>query len=289
MLEIVNVDIDGRALRLRDAQLWLRELTGYLGEQSGERIVFIPPLLANAVCIAPGLARLGLGRGTLLSMLSRPLRFGAVFFAYPGIGRKRLPWAVMHDRMEAFLRNELGAFAEKTGSSVITTVLADHPRTHWESWPERGDLYHSVQTIRPDGDPTAALRQRRPETSFGDTIDIDPEDSNTGSIVTVGDRQVGVVWDGDSRSAPEFQDAPAVIWCPRIRMDARWVEPASLLRYAPNVKAVITTGGCQAPYIKGEVYTRLSTGALQVLGEGETLSSGIVVTRTALDVPQGRP
>ena len=284
MLEVVNIDIDAGKLDLRDNQNWLGELMAYLGEGACERIIFMPPLLANTVCLSPRFSRLGLGGGTLLSMLTRPIRFASVFFAYPGIGRKRLPWAVMHDKMEAFLRDGLGQLAKETNSTVITTVLADHPRTHWEAWPERGDLYHSVQTITSDGDPVAALRQRRPETSFGHSIDIDPEDGKTGWKVMAGERHVGVVWDGDPRSSPQFDGTPGVVWCPQIRPDAPAVEPAQLLRGCDSIHAVVTTGACQQTQATSTIYTRRANGGLEAHAPDHQLCGGLTVTRTKLPI-----
>ena len=99
MLEIVNVDIQlgppGPTLSVD----WLDVLEKSLPDET-ERVIFLPPLVANVMCLPSSLRNVPLRRATLTMLPLRPLRFASVFFAYPGIGRERLPWAVMHDRME---------------------------------------------------------------------------------------------------------------------------------------------------------------------------------------------
>jgi hypothetical protein len=259
-VEIVNVSVDASVCAATKSEVWLKALNRCLGKADGPRVVFFPPLVTNVAVLPPSLARVPLGRATELAMFARPLRFAAVFFAYPGIGRKRLPWAVMHDRVEEALRGDFGTFAQESGSTVVTTVLADHPRIHWEAWPERGDLYHSVQTIRQDGDPVAALRQRRPETSFASSIDIDPEDTDPGSTVDAGALQVGVVWDSSSLSSPRFSESPSVVWQPRLASRSEGIEPGRFLRGDTKVRAVVVTGACHTPSRGSTTYVRDSFG-----------------------------
>jgi hypothetical protein len=260
-VEIVNVAVDASVCAETKSEVWLQALNARLGKASGPRVVFLPPLVANVAALPPALARISLGRATGLAMLTRPLRFASVFFAYPGIGRKRLPWAVMHDRVENSLRVDFGNFAQQSEATVVTTVLADHPRIHWEAWPERGDLYHSVQTIRQDGDPVAALRQRRPETSFASRIDIDPEDTDPGSTVDAGVVKVGIVWDGASLSSPRFTQEPSVVWQPSI--GSQGMEPDRFLRGDTKVRAVVVTGACTTPTRGSTTYVRDNAGHIR--------------------------
>ena len=189
----------------------------------------------------------------------------------------------MHDRMERFIREDLGRLARETGSTVITSVLADHPRMHWEAWPERGDLYHSIQTIGPDGDPIAALRQRRPQTTFGSTLDIDPEDSNPGSHVWAQERPVGIVWDGDSLSRPSFEQPTNIVWCPRPSPRAPMVEPVSILRGSERTEVVITTTGCRDRNA-GSIVHKRPEGGLQAMACSQALCNGLRVGRLQINL-----
>ena len=281
-IEVINVQVDASRVAAMEPNIWLGKLGAVLEPKEAiERIIFMPPLFVNVFCLPPRLRRLGLLRGTQAMSLLRPLRAASVFFAYPEMELGKLPWAVMHDRAEALLREGLGALARNSSATVLTTVLADHPRIHWESWPERGDLYHSVQTIRPDGDPVAALRQRRPHTSFGSAFAVDPEDSQPGLCLDAGSLRVAIHWDASSVSGEEFSGNPKIVWCPHVDPKARQSEPAVLLRGNAGVHAVVRTSACRPGMPRAALAVHRDDGGVELMAAEESVAPGIRIARHA--------
>lgn len=235
--DVVNVSVDAQTCAGTPPQVWLASLAEHLGQASGPRLVFLPPLFANVAVIPSRWANRPLPSGMLAASLLRPWRGVAVRFAFPSMRKGRLRWANMHDRVDAVLREAVGGFARKSGAIVMTTVLADHPRKHWEAWPERGALYHSVQTISTEGEPLPALRQRRPALTFGARLDVDPDAHAGDSVVLPGGLNVRVQWHPEQGCVPmEAQDGE-LLWVPV-------AEGRCEQRRSDVPKRVVVTEGC---------------------------------------------
>lgn len=191
----------------------LTDLAMALGEARGPRLVFVPPLVANVAALGPEHAGLPLDAAVRAAARRRPARSLMVRMTYPEAPAYRRPWLVMHDRMHATLRAAFGELARRTASTVVGTVLLDHPRRHWEAWPDRGNLFHSAWCFGPDGEPHAVLRQRRPRWETVGDVRVDPSQGATRRLLdtAIPGWPVGVSW----LPGQPPPDAP-IVWAPRV-------------------------------------------------------------------------
>jgi hypothetical protein len=167
--------------------------------------------VANVAALGAGAAGLELTRATRAAALRRPCRAALVRLAYPGLDRRRRAWLVMHDRVHAALRGPIGDLARRTGATVLAgTALLDHPRQHWEAWPDRGNLFHTAWCFQPDGEPGEVLRQEHPNWPPLAGTGVDRGHGGGARLATpVGD--VAVSWRDLDLPGPAL-----IAWAPRL-------------------------------------------------------------------------
>ena len=117
-----------------------------------------------------------------------------------------------HDRIHQALRGPLAALGPRTGATVVAgTALLDHPRTHWESWPESGRLFHVAWCFGPDGEPFSVLREALPTWPALRGCEVDPARARGGRLLETPHGPVAVRWRDDEEGAV----AAPVVWQPR--------------------------------------------------------------------------
>ena len=256
VLDIINVSARVESVaggRLGAALERLAQELERAGPPEGERIVFLPPLLANLAALRPGdLGSHGVASAVRLAALRRLGRAGLVGFTYPGAGLAKLPWLTQHDRVHEALRRDVGGFAARLGAAVVgPTALLDHPRVHWEAWPDTGALFHSAWTFGPDGEPASVVRHPLPSRwSLLAGTGADKYDPSEPSHLQTPGARVAVHWDDD----PRLEPGPEVVWLPRAWVaptatraafgrgttpQRRYGQPAAQLARAPTARVVV--------------------------------------------------
>lgn len=210
-LRIVNVSMDAQAA-IAGLESILARLAAELEPYDGPRMIFLPPLVANLAALPEEAAELSLARGGRLAARGRIGRRLAVRLAYPGVPGARRPWLVMHDAVHRILRGPLAGLARAAGAAVVAgTALIDHPRTHWEDWPDTGCLFHTAWSFGPDAEPCDVVRHARPTWPVLTGCGVAQSDSLTGAPLDTPAGPVWIQWSPDSARAT--QDAP-VVWLP---------------------------------------------------------------------------
>jgi hypothetical protein len=208
-LTVVAVAVDaGQAAEAPGRVLTL--LGDQLAAIDGPKLIVLPPLLAN-VLVVPELARSrSLAAAVRRAGRSRWSRRMAIWFTYPHANRRRRPWLVMHDAVHAALRTQIAGLAITAQAPVIGgTTLLSHPRTHWEAWPDHGELFHTAWSFGQDGEPYDVIRQPRCHASVLADAGIDGSDELVVRVLHTTATDVTPVW-GDTRPA-----AP-VAWVPQL-------------------------------------------------------------------------
>jgi hypothetical protein len=208
-LEVVTVAVDIDAV-CRDPHTVMCRLSDELEVCSHDRLIILPPLLANVMAL-PALSRsASLAKAVRRASRSRWGRRCAVRFTYPHARRRRRPWLVMHDEVHAALRRHIGGLAEATRSSVVGgTVLLSHPRTHWEAWPDHGDLFHTSWSFGSDGEPYDVVRQPRCSITALSDAEIDGNDELEVRALRTSVADVCPVWGSGVPAAP-------IAWLPEV-------------------------------------------------------------------------
>ncbi|MGB0591274.1 MAG: hypothetical protein ACPGU1_16475 [Myxococcota bacterium] len=261
-LEVVTVAMDVDAVCREPAAVMAR-LAEALGAAEGDRLIVLPPLLANVMAL-PGLNRSSsMAKAVRRASRGRWGRRLAVWFTYPHARRHRRPWLVMHDVVHSALRRHIGGFAEATASSVVGTVLLSHPRTHWEAWPDHGELFHTAWSFSPDGEPYDVVRQ--PRCTFPVLKDAHLDGNEKLEVRTLHTRVVDVcpTWGEQSPDAP-------VAWLPEVTLTGS--------TDAPDETFAERVGGAQVAVrsaLTGQLGQSISGEAtlthLGLEGRGETL------------------
>ncbi len=182
-----------------------------------DRLIVLPPLFANlgagmalTPAQGPRRARGWWGRA-LREAARRPVRLAAVRFTYPEAPTRRLPLLSQHDRVHAVLRELIGAFARDTASVVIGgTALLDHPRTHWEAWPDTGNVFHGAWCFDPRGEPCGVARDPRAEHPLLRALAIDPAERSGSDVLTTPAGTVALAWQERRLTLP----AAEMVWAP---------------------------------------------------------------------------
>ncbi len=236
-LEVIAVAVDAGSA-VRDLRTLLDRLARELGPAPGPRLLFLPPLLANLAALPADLAEASLPAAVVRAARRRVLRRLAVRFAYPSATPNRRAWLTMHDRVHAVLRGPIADLARRAGAVVLGgTAVCDHPRTHWEAWPDTGNLFHAAWCFATDGEPAGVLRQRQSEWAALAGADVDPARGEGGDLIATPLGDVAVAWSG---AAHELSEAP-IVWRPhvRVRGASTGEGPRELLRAAPAAAQVV--------------------------------------------------
>lgn len=193
-MEIVSVsmsveqactDLPGALVRLADE----------LGPGREDRLVFLPPLIANLAALEAEAVQTNLDTGVRRALAGRVKRRLGVWFAYPKAGAQRRRWLVHHDRVHRTLRGPVAGLARTLGCTVIGgTAVLDHPRTHWEDWPHTGALFHTAWSFGPDGEPFDVLRDGEPSWPVLESAQLDTSRSGAGPVLRTPLGDVAVDW-----------------------------------------------------------------------------------------------
>jgi len=219
-LEVTTVAIDVDAACRKPAAIMSR-LAEVLGSPTGDRLIVLPPLLANVMALPELNRSRSLAAAVRRAARGRWGRRAAVWFTYPHAKRHRRPWLVMHDQVHSALRRHIGGLAEETSSTVIGgTVLLSHPRTHWEAWPDHGELFHTAWSFSPDGEPYDVVRQPRCTDSPLKDAHIDGNEELEVRALHTRVADVCPVWGAQTPSAP-------VAWLPEVTSSCDVAEAAA--------------------------------------------------------------
>lgn len=265
-LEIVAVGAP--SLRICEApQELLAELADVLGKAPAgiERLIVLPPLFANLASglFASGLleqlrlrgrpARAANGRGVWRAALARaarrPLRLASVRFTYPRAPVERLPLLAQHDRVHAALRELVGGLARDTRSHVIGgTALLDHPRTHWEGWPDTGNVFHGAWCFDPRGEPVGVARDPGADAPLLRALAVDPAERSGSHLLETPVARVVVAWQRRRMELP----AADILWSPALDRDSVRPVRELLSAAAGGAKVAVRTVLDGAPIVAAE-------------------------------------
>jgi hypothetical protein len=119
----------------------------------------------------------------------------------------------MHDEVHAALRARIAGLAMATGASVVAgTALVSHPRTHWEAWPDHGELFHTAWSFGPDGEPYDVIRQPRCHAKVLGDAGVDGNEELPVRVLHTPAVDVSPVW---SPARP----AASVAWIPQLSVE----------------------------------------------------------------------
>jgi len=211
-VQVVAVALDVGALSSAPERL-MERLTEDLSALSKGALILLPPLMAN-IMILPGLERSrSIAQAVRRASSGRWKRRLGVWFTYPHARAHRRPWLVMHDRVHRALRVHIGGFAQALKASVVGgTVVLSHPRTHWEAWPDHGELFHTSWSFGPDGEPYDVVRQ--PRCRLGALSDAKLDGNEELELRPLHTQMVDVspLWDSAAPEAP-------IMWFPEVRLE----------------------------------------------------------------------
>ncbi len=218
------------SLRAEAAAVGLESLLDRLargvGRSERRTLILLPALTPSLAALGAPLEGRSLARATARAVRLRPLRLAAVRVAYPGADSTRRLWLAMHDRVHRVIRGPVGDLAERLGAWVACgTALLDHPRTHWEDWPDTGCLFHSTHLLGPDGEPAGVLRHPDPRWPILEGVHADRAGKSELGRLEAGGLEVALRWEdreleaGPSPEAAGLDSAdpgsPAILWAPR--------------------------------------------------------------------------
>ena len=178
----------------------------------GPRLVVLPPLIANVAACDAFMTTEGLQRNAQRDAEMRTIRRAAVRLTYPEARRSHQPWLVMHDKTHQQLRGPLARFAKDVAAVVLAgTAVMDHPRTHWENWPDTGNLFHTAWAFEPNGEPCPYVRHPRPDWGALRGLALDDAERERGKVLKTSLGTIEIDWglgcaDGEGAS---------VRWSPR--------------------------------------------------------------------------
>ena len=179
----------------------------------GERLVVLPPLIANVLACERYDERRALLDNIVADSRPRILRRAAIKFTYPSARASHLPWLTQHDRVHQVLRGPLARFAQEGRAITLAgTAVMDHPRTHWEAWPDTGNLFHTAWAFEPNGEPCPHIRQPRPNWVPLRAIGLDEAEREQGRALRTSMGPIGLDW---GRKALASTPHP-LIWSPSI-------------------------------------------------------------------------
>ena len=236
--EVIAVALDVNAVSKDPAGVMAR-LAREIGVRSPETLIILPPLLANIMAL-PELDRAAsLSKAVRRAGRGRVSRRLGVWFTYPHAHRQRRRWLVMHDRVHSALRQHIGGLARDTNCALVGgTVVLSHPRTHWEAWPDHGELFHTAWSFGPDGEPYDVIRQPRCRLSVLDDAELDGNESLEIRPLHTGLLDVAPLWEA------EVPDTP-LAWLPQVRPEEEGVEALEgLMARAPTSRALVVSALC---------------------------------------------
>ena len=272
-LEVVAVGLDASVI-WGDGEDVLARLVDELGSPEHRRLIFLPPLVANIMAYDQESRGRGLERAARLSAAGRKGRRFAVRFAYPEAPAQRRPHLVNHDRVHRALRGPLASLARRAEATLVAgTAVLDHPRPHWEDWPDTGHLFHTAWTFGDDTEPRDTLRDSTPCWEALEAMKVDPSRPRDEPALRTGLGPVDVLWTDDPLARPW---SGPVVWAPRA-----WSGQA----HSPESSLASTPAGLLGADAKLAVRTCLS-GELGAGLHGETFiasrrSDDLVVSQMA--------
>ena len=261
-ISVVAVSLDAAALS-RDPERVLGVLADGLDVIEGERVILLPPLLPNLMAL-PQLAKSStLAKAVGRAARGRWSRRAAVYFTYPHAARRRRPWLVMHDTVHEAPRRGVGGLGLRTKSTIACTVLISHPRTHWEAWPDHGELFHTAWSFGPDAEPYDVIRQPRCRMDLladagvdgNETLEVRP--LNTPAVA------ISPAWEvGPPPTAP-------ILWLPQATLSDEGPTLEALLDSGPSALVVARSvlAGSLGGALKGQAELLVRRGG----GQGERL------------------
>ena len=255
--EVIAVALDVAATAA-DPERVMALLAEEIGVRSRETLIVLPPLVANIMAL-PELPR----SASLLKAVKRAgrSRWGrrfAVWFTYPHVRGHRRPWLVMHDVVHSALRKNVGGLAKATGCTLVGgTVLLSHPRTHWEAWPDHGELFHTAWSFGSDSEPFDVVRQPRCRLSALADAKVDGNDELELRALHTGDVDVAPLW-GDA--VPQTP----IAWFPQVRYEGEeGLDVSALVARAPHAEVWVVSalsGRLGAPLAGEASVTRRGAG-----------------------------
>ena len=95
---------------------------------------------------------------------------------------------------------------------IAGTAILDHPRTHWEDWPDTGHLFHTAWCFGPDAEPVDVLRHSVPGWRILEPCGVDPSLKERRTALRTPFGPVEVLWNDTGYTGVPGGD---VIWAPR--------------------------------------------------------------------------